>query len=384
VPTRSSYTPKPSRDRLWSVLIGTGLALSPIHNQWLTQLVTKNGEVGFFLPAFGTALWLISSLLFVTWNWERIRTIGLGDKRVWIPLLVIVGAIGLSGIPADGWQDKVSPLLLGVSLFALYLSARVLGKAMFFPLAIGAGIASAGVIVYQILNPGTVTGGYVFENNYDIVAGYVLLGASLFFSKWRWLLAGLAAIAMLLTGSPEALFSLGIIGVVFIIREGLRKKLLLIGGIAIIVIAPIVLVTGLYEYAVQAVQNEPSAATNANSGLREPIGYRLEQIESAMVDIKPLGTGYSVTDFREGIVHNVPLIIVQQLGWPGILAGLAWLWVTVWCLVKTKWKYAWVLILSLSVFDHFTWTQLGPWWWTIAGASVTSNISTDRILGQSK
>lgn len=368
-----------NRDHLWLILIGAGLALFPIHNQWLTQLVTSNGEVGFFLPAFGTALWLIGSLLFITWNWERIQATGLGDKRVWIPLLVIVGAIGLSGIPADRWQDKISPLLMGGSLFALYLSARVLGKDVFLPLAVGVAVASLGVIVHQIIYPGQVTGGFVFEGNYDIVAGYVLLGVALFIHKWRWVLAVLATIAMLLTGSPEALFSLAIVGIVFTIREGTWRRILLAGGVAIILLLPIAY-TGLYSYAYRAVQDEPASATDYSTELRQPIGYRLEQIGIAMTHIKLLGTGYSVTDFRIGIVHNVPLIIVQQLGWPGMLAGLAWLWVTIYCLVKTKWKYVWVLMLSLSVFDHFVWTQLAPWWWMAAGLSTANITDNDLIL----
>ena len=61
------------------------------------------------------------------------------------------------------------------------------------------------------------------------------------------------------------------------------------------------------------------------------------------------------------------------MGFPGILAAIAWLWVSVWCLVKTRWKYAWLAILSLSVFDHFIWTQLAPVWWMVVGASTASS-----------
>ena len=391
-----------SRDHLWSILIGVGLALFPIHNEWLTQLVMSNGEVGFFLPAFGTALWLMGSLAFVTWNWERIRATGLGDKRVWIPLLVIVGAIGLSGIPADRWQDKISPFLMGISLFALYVSARVLGKAMFLPLAIGAGIASLGVIAYGIAFPGSVTGGFVFEQNYDIVVGFVLLGTALFAHRYQWILASLALVAMFLTGSPEGVFVTGVLGAVVIARRDWGKRL-------VFAMMPLVLVIGLwfglgygqtlYGYVTQVATGKPTMSEpvthapdyihttattpdeTADIENNSALGYRLVVIKHALTNIRPLGEGYNLTEFSKSPnVHNVPLVIVQQLGWPGILAGLAWLWVAIWCLVKTKWKYAWVLILSLSVFDHFIFTQLGPWFWAIAGASTVGGIKSDLIF----
>lgn len=378
--------------KVWAVVIGSGLALSPIHNQWLTELVTKDGEVGFFLPAFGTAIWLMGSLVFVVWNWEHLNW---GDKRIYIPLFVIVGAIGLSGITADRWQDNVSPLLMGLSLFALYLVARKLGKDMFLPLAVGAGIASLGVIVYVVILPGLVTGGFVFEGNYDIVAGYVLLGVALFVHRWQWLLAGLALGAMFLSGSPEAVFSVGVVAIAVLWRRDWSKKLL-------IAISPALLLAAvwfglghgqeLYNYALQVGQGAhtmartvtpPQDDEECESGGDIKLGaidYRLYVIKEAMSDIKPLGEGYYVTAFIEETVHNVPLVIVQQLGYPGMLAGLAWLWVTFYCLVRTRWKYAWVLVLSLSVFDHFIWTQLGAWWWAIIGVSTASGINSDLLF----
>src|SRR5574340_452681 len=99
-----------SKKQAWAYLVGAGLALSPIHNSWLTRLVTDgNGEVGFFLPAFGVFLWFMGSLIFLLWEWQAVKARGLGEKRVWIPLVVIACAIALSGISIDGrWQDKVS------------------------------------------------------------------------------------------------------------------------------------------------------------------------------------------------------------------------------------------------------------------------------------
>ncbi len=363
-------------DRKWAVVIGSGLALSPIHNQWLTSLVTKDGEVGFFLPAFGTAIWLIATLYYVAFNWKGLDW---GDRKLYIPLFIIVCAIGLSGITADRWQDKIAPLFMGLSMFSLYLVSRKLGKDMFLPLAIGAGVASFGIILHAIIFPGQVTGGFVFELNYDIAVGYILLGASLFYHRYQWLLACLALATILLSGSPEGLFAVAIIGLLVMFRRDWGKKLL-IASIPILIIVVLLFSLGygqrLYSYALEVSQGIPTSPRIASTELyKEPVSDRFTIIKEAMSVIKPLGEGYYVTAFVKNTVHNVPLIIVQQLGYPGILAAIAWLWVSIWCLVKTKWKYTWALMLALGVFDHFTWTQLAPWWWAIAGASLTSKNS---------
>ena len=80
-------------------------------------------------------------------------------------------------------------------------------------------------------------------------------------------------------------------------------------------------------------------------------------------------------------VHNVPLVIVDQIG---PLAGFAWLFITIFCLVKTKWKYAWSAVLVLSVFDHYIWTQFAPYWWALVGISTTVAIKNDYIFKEAK
>jgi len=435
----------------WAVLIGAGIALTPIHNRWLTELVTQNGEVGFFIPSFGYAIWIGATLffMFVYDNWYKNeknkwrfnwRGIDFGSKGVFIPLLVIVGAIGLSGITAGTLQDKLSPLLMALSLFALYLVARKLGKDILLPLAIGAGIASLGVIIYGFIHTGQITGGFVFEGNYDIVVGYALLGVALFIHKLRWLLAGLALMAMFLSGSPEAVFSVSVVAIVVLWRRDWNKRLVIaVSPTLLLMIVWFGLGYGQELYArtfqiaetevvtsdtfkvvkKEIVKNEVVAIVASNTvkvvksfliveDARPPLvdaspasvdaspasvdvskvkgatSFRLAVIKEAMTNIKPVGEGYYLTAFVHDTVHNVPLIIVQQLGYPGILAGLAWLWICGYCLVKTRWRYAWVLILSLSIFDHFIWTQLAPYWWVLIGVSTASTLHSDSIFKRIK
>lgn len=360
----------------WSIAIGIGLALFPVHNQWLTNLTTtSSGNTIVFIPTIALLLVIMATGTFIVGKkyWPLILKNGWGDPKVAIPLAVIVVAIGLSGIPEPTLMGKLAPFFMGIVLFGLYLASRILGKELFIPVGIGVAIASLGVIVYQALHPGNVTGGYVFEYNYDIVAGYVLLGSALFIHRWRKWLVLLGAVAMVLSGSPEALFSLAVVGIVILVRRDLpSRKVLIIGGAVVVALVVVALSTGLFHYLGDAIKDNQSASYEGATVTREPISYRIEIIQQAMTHIKPLGNGYSLTEFYEGIVHNVPLIIVQELGWPGVVAGVAWLWICLYCLWKTKWKYAWILVLSLSVWDHFLWDQLALYWWVLIGVSLES------------
>lgn len=394
-------------DRNYTIAIGVGLALFPVHNRWLVDATSINGQATLFLPVFGALIFLLASMCYLRDNW---RGISWGDRKVYIPLLVIAVAMGLSGITADTWGGKFAPLFMGGALFSLYLVARKLGKDIFLPLAIGAGVASLGVIISGLFRPGILTGGVVFEYNYDIVVGYVLLGVALFIKKDQWILASLALVALFLSGSPEGVFVLGIMTIVVLLRRDWGKKLIL-ATIPVILIAGLWFGLGygqeLYGYTAQVTKVEPTMNAPAlpekppaSSSQQTPpppsvsappaikvkskmssIGYRWEVIKHAMANIEPLGDGYNLTKFSQQLnVHNVPLVIVQQLGWVGIPAGIAWLWVSIWCLARTRWKYVWIMVLALSVFDHFIWTQLAPWWWAIIGVTTAGSIKTDLMF----
>ena len=378
------------KNKWWAIIIGIGLALSPIHNQWLTQKTTTcGGETLFFLPSIGYLLLIMGSGMFIVWHWnEIIQVLKSESKKILLPLLAIVILIGLSGATATSFQDKIAPLCMAISMFALYLSTKVIGRQLFVPLAAGVAIASFGIIAYSSVYPGTVTGGFIFENNYDIVVGYIVLGLALTIPKYRWLLALIALLALLLSGSPEALFAIGILGAIIIVREKWTKQTAIAGSaIAVTAISLIFVNFQLYQYAGQIVKQEVLQGNFTpldENEQRQSIGYRIWVIQEAMTNINPIGDGYSVTEFRTGIVHNVPLIIVQQLGYPGIVAALFWLWITIYCLVKTKHKYIWSAVITLSIFDHYIWTQLAPYWWAIIGLTTSEAIESDLILQKSE
>lgn len=376
----------------WSAIIGGGLALYPIHNQYLTSLTTNSrGETWFFLPAFAAVLWIMGSLWFVAVDrggWKRVKAAGWGEKKVVIPLLVIVGAMGLSGVTATGVGAKLAPLFMGVSLFALYLACRVLGKSVLLPLTIGAVVASLGIIARQAWSYTGTTGGFIFENNFDASTGYILLGVS-FFTGRQWLRYSLLALGvsgLLLSGAPEAVFALGVLGIAVLVRRDWNRTAVQVGApVAAAVLAAVLLWGPLSRdsYLSRTLAGERMAHYVNLDGqeiMSSPIGMRVSVVRDASNRMSWTGDGYNVTAFTTRTVHNVPLVIVQQLGWIGIAAALAWLWVSLWGVRYTAWRYAWMAVLALSVWDHFTWTQMGPWWWALAGVSSAGGVENDLLF----
>jgi hypothetical protein len=317
--------------------------------------------------------------------WSRI---GFGNRQITIPLVIIAVAIGLSGIPQQGTEAKIAPAGMALVLLAVYFVSRILGEGIFLPLAAGAVVASLGVVAYQIWFPGVPSGGFIFKGNYNIATGVILLGAALFFRRGQWLLVLLGVIALLLSGSAEAVFTIGVLGLVVLFRRDWSRKLGIVVGTSALV-GVIFFGSGIGLQTYQRVSWAVAEVApwlhikvpEHYEPLEPPLAGRLLVIKEAMSNIKPLGTGYDLTKCEPGqIVHNVPLVIVQQLGWPGMLAALAWLWVSIWCLVKTRLKYVWALILSLCVFDHFVWTQLAPVWWMVVGVSSIPNVIETDLL----
>lgn len=368
-----------SNNRIWALVIGGGLALSPIHNQWLTNLVTQNGEVGFFLPAFGTAIWLMGSLAFVINNWEQLDW---GNKKVLVALSIIVAAMGLSGF-ANGLrlQDKLAPLFMGLSLFAVYLVARRLGKEIFYALIPFVVLGVIVSIINGILHPGQYSGGLI--TNYCASAGFLIFGAIVNQGKWHWLLLSLSLIGLFFIGALEAVFIVSVMGIVIISRRDFSRQFIIVASIVMFVVgiwAGLGYLLPLYEgnHNLSILFDLLFGRTKiTHESITALTSGRWHIIIAAVQNIRLFGQGYSLSTVGGGIVHNIPLIIVHQIGLP---AAIAWVFVTIYCLIKTKWKYAWIAVMAMSVWDHYLWTQFAPWWWALVGVSSTSAITSDKIF----
>lgn len=374
------------RDRILAYMLGVGLALFPIH--WRDQPLKE----WLFLPSIGISLIVCTVVLVFLLKTPHPRK--WGSPWVLVPMAIILLSMG-AGILVDHGTGKAATVM-GILLFGVYISARELGVVVFRPISFAAIAVGAGAILQGIMYPGSGLGGLV--TNYAAAAGYLVFGVILSRDKWRrWMLA-LTASAILLLGSLEGAFVLGVGGLVGIIRRD-WSRWLLIPAVASLIAVSLVFVTGNADKTfrdagrnIQALLTWEGGPTTVvwegdiplGGGPDRPIDTvttsRWEVFQTALSDIKLLGHGYEVMKNTGRTVHNVPLIIVDQIG---PLAGIAWLFVTVYCLVKTKWKYAWAGVLIMSVWDHYTWTQMAPWWWALAGVSTTVEIKNDYIFKES-
>jgi hypothetical protein len=338
----------------------------------------------FFLPAFAYLVYIMAMGMFILKYWPDVKANGLGDRIIYIPLFVIVAGIGISGfVNGDSLQDKIAPLGMGMFLFVTYIVARILGGQLFTPIVIVSMVAVVGIIARNIVVPGVPCGGYVFENNYDIATGYVAFAALVARGRFQWILIGVALVGLFFTGAPEAIVVIAIVGLAVLIRRDWSWKLgVVLGSLAVIALAAFS--TGaayqLYQYTITTAQSVLAHYTGGEPvPLIAPLpsfgdantltGYwgRIPVIERAMANLAVFGHGYAVTAFTSSTVHNVPLIIVDQIG---IIPALAWVSATIYLVWKTSWKYAWIGMLAFGIFDHFTWTQLAPYWWVLAGVST--------------
>jgi len=371
------------KDKIWAWLIGTGFVLFAIHNP------LQPWKEYAFLPIVGLTFSMLGMFVILTDHWKKIT---LGSKKLWIPLAVISASIAGSGFVnpvGEGATALLAPMIFGIYLFGVYLVGRIAGKELFRPFAWAVIVGAVGCLVYGIIYPGVKTGGWISPTNYDIATGLLVFGTIVSIWQKQWMLTAIAIVGLFFTGAAEALFACGVLLVVVLVRKDWSRKILLPVGALVLTLAictPIGITQALYIPSVKMVEQAQEAVT-METITEEDVVVRDKLLEKAtglrwlthwrIPPIKPLGYGYSITDFSPPIPHNVPLVIVHQIG---VVAAIAWLWVTLLCLVRTRWKYAFIGVLALSVFDHFVWTQVAPWWWCLVGVASASSLYRDLIF----
>jgi len=217
-----------------------------------------------------------------------------------------------------------------------------------------------------------------------------------------WAIFGIVVLAVILTGALEGLFILGVLCVFMMVRRDWGKRMLAPLG-AVALVAVILLLVGVLPTVFQHTKKNIDAVIALVTGQVMEDGKRVEDtidealtgrwvvIKDAVSDIRWLGHGFIVTPAHAEVdytlssaleetdsrqVHNMPLAAVDQVG---PIGGLAWLAATVYCAVKTKWKYVWATVLAAGVFDYYMWTQLAPYWWMFAGMSTVA-VDKDYIF----
>jgi len=276
-----------------------------------------------------------------------------------------------------------------LSMFLLYTAARKLGMKIlyFLPFFVVAEVVS--IIIMGLIVPGKracgivtsfVSGSGVSSGNYDIAAGWVVLGCAVLLCQTRFKTLGwfcVVACAAYFLAAEELFLALGVLAVAAFIRKDIPYKKLIIPVLIFVALFGIGMATG-------NAQNMYDRGQNRIVEFSEDMSYestnalttnRIESTKDALGRVSVLGHGYSPTDFHIGMVHFVPLAVVDQLG---PLAALAWVFLMFYLLVKSTWKYVLVAVLALSIWDHYLFTQMIPFWFVIIGLASTVIIN-DRL-----
>ena len=188
---------------------------------------------------------------------------------------------------------------------------------------------------------------------------------------------------MFFIGALEAVFILGVLGITVLIRRDFSRSFIIVSG-SLVGLVGLWFVLGflapLYEgnqnIAVLMAVIKGDVALDLEA-LRWITSGRSTIIIDRLINTSIFGDGFNLGIDWDGTVHNLPLIIMYQIG---PIGAIAWSFVTVYCLIKTKWLYAWVGVVAMCVFDHYIWTQFAPFWWALAGVSLASDTKSDLIF----
>lgn len=373
---------KADPDRIFAPMLGLGAAMCGLH--WRTQPLRDQ----LFIPDIGFVM-IVFCLMYYYQTYfaqqiedsvkQRRLLVDLGPKIVWIPMMVIIGSVAVSAV----WNPSVrhfTGIAYVLFMFGGYLLARKMGRKVFWAFIPVAGLVMATVVVQAVREPGHITGGMI--SNYCASAAFLLFTAFVNKVKWQWVLVSVLLVGVMLVGSLEALVAVLMLAVVVLVRKDWGWRLLLPVGLLGLGMIPLA-VTGnldnLYRGNgnLSAVGKAVTTGDFSKSSLDNVSTDRWSVAIDAMKGVRPFGHGYNPNEATPETVHNASLILVDQVG---VLAGLAWLVVSLWCLWKTKWKYVWVLVLVLGMIDHYWITQMAPLWWLLVGASTVTMAEQGKDL----
>lgn len=350
-----------------SFLLMVSLVLFICHYQVTVLKYIPLFQIGGFLLIFVTG-YLISS------RWQEFRQIGLGPAYIWIPLAVISGsAVARLFIQHDA--ETLAGALLMVTMFELYVVSRRYGEKtlnLFMPIVIVGAIS----IIIQAIITGQPKNAGIF-NNYATASQFLVFGWLVSPRKHQWWFSACVLAGLLLSGAEEALFYIGILGLVILIRKDWSRKILLpIGVMAIVLI--LCIATGFFPTLYSRASNmahdlykaltdpmltseERDALLNQATNGRWLNGWHLHR------PIQPLGYGVNVTYHYKLIPHNIVLLVTDQLG---PVAAMAWVVAMIGGIKSTKLKYGFIALILFGTFQPFVWTEMAPYMWTMAGMAT--------------
>lgn len=319
----------------------SGLALASAGVYDIVASFSGEGYIG--VPIF-------LSILAIVINFDQIKdTIkkdGLGAKWAWIPLLII-------WLSAAGQLD-INTIAYVTWFVAVYFLGRSLNKKVFDIIPYAAIVVSIWLIGSRLtlyftglhLSEVDSPAWYLWSIKNDM-AFLVLMGMIFAHGKkistWMWLL-GVPAI--LIGCSQEGLVILAVLWVVWFVQS--RHKLALV-----VLLGAFVAVVGLTGYGYLYDLN-----IDRFSSLDRFLHVRVGAVENLFSTRNWIwGTGWDF-NFTGKAIHNTILDMASNIG---IIAGLAWLFAMIAGLFKTKYKWAFLILIWWGIIDHSLWTELAIW-----------------------
>ncbi|MFC2009332.1 hypothetical protein ACFLT3_00195 [Chloroflexota bacterium] len=313
----------------------------------------------------GVALIISISLIMLLFA-IRNKSINIGKKEIWIPLLVIVASI----LIAPGQTDSK---IFGVFIIPIYLAGIQLGDRAFKPMAILTCVGAVSVIVFGFTSDWERLGGiynsHAVSGARNIATGMIIMGIVVSPQWWVTCIgtAGLAA-----TGAEEALFVGGCLILLGLVTRNWRRVIpvILVICLGLAIVTPLGITAKIYSKADTRIDAAIDIVTgditeeNLNIATHDRYGTIVKTFR--MYGFRFFGTGYNPYNVSYYSLHNVPLRVLFEIGF---LAAIAWLWLLGYKILKLKGplRTVWIAVGLMSIFDHFMWTSLGIWYWYLLG-----------------
>lgn len=366
-------------------ILGVAITLFCFTSTWLYSL---------YLPVLAAAFVIAYTGLIVIRKQANIRF-----SRILAPLAIILLFVWLRCLfdyTGNAIFNAVFITLTGISMLII---GRRYGICICWGLAALAIIQSISVIIVALFfsdwdtGSGIRNGGLIDQSNYALGQAVIVIGliTGVYLIKsirWNVCFVYMCVLGLLFTGSPEAFVFLVIACLYAIYHLKLTRTILAGAGIVIIIFAAwMVYGPGMKQYErLGEVTTLVTSGDIANSStwddnvIEDRYSWgdaRLPLYKQAIEDISMFGHGYAIYNAQtyHKKVHNVPLVVADQIG---LIPALAWLGVTLYCLFRTKYKLLWIGIIVLGLFNHTTWTVFAPYWWLAVGITIGGNYDIER------
>ena len=290
-----------------------------------------------------------------------------------LPFAVIAIAVFVNwGLHRD--HDSYLMAMVLVVMLLCYLLGTVLGRRILWAFLPAAAAQAVAILVQYMTDPHRYLSGLTFYAHIHVP---LMLFAALFApSRWRPFALGAALAVSIISGSEEWLPAIVAIAITMLITMDWNRRVLLTAAPVAIVLL-VVITTGMGSILYPRLTAERFSSPDEVLKMRDEVyaAAYWEWGESPLT--MSFGTG---ADYALGgdSIHNAPIKVAHDLG---LWAALAWLGMTLWLSIRSRYRYAFAIILALSMIDNYFWTYLFPWYWCLAGIAAVDRTRDDHIFG---